>query len=561
MSRRSLLRTAGLLTLAAALAFTVAACGGGGKSSSSTPGTTSATPSGGKTFPLFRVTWDAPDYFDPGLSYTVAGWQVMWNVYEGLLGYKHEAGAAGATIVPYLAQSLPTITNGGKTYKFTLRPNLKYSLGTAVKASDFRCTIERDFQMDSPGVGFFGNIVGVGGSSGYATTKKGHIKGIVTNDASRSITINFTQPESDYSNILATQFAAFVPCGTPASDQSTKGLGAKDATGPYEIQSYTPSRNFTLIRNPNFNGQIPTIPSGNPDKVQANIITDGTAALTSVQNGQSDYDFITIPNDRLPNIESKFAGQLKIYTPADTYYYFLNTRTPPFDKLQVRQAVNYALDRNKALPAIFGGLARPTQNILPPTYPQYKKINTYTYNLAKAKQLVAASGDKGMKVTVWGDSTPPSSTLAQYLAGQLSKIGFNTSVKTLSHQVYFTTIGNQSTKAQAGFTDWFQDYPSPIDWFDVLFNGTRITQTHNNNVGNSNFAEVNNLIAKLKKEPISPSVNKQWAKVDQLLVQKYAGLAPYANRTGTDFFSSKIDLSCYINHVLYQFDFSTICMK
>jgi len=80
-------------------------------------------------------------------------------------------------------------TASGKTYKFTLRPNLKYSSGKPVKASDFRCTIERDFQMDSPGVCFFGNIVGVGGSSGYATTKKGHIKGIVTNDASRSITI------------------------------------------------------------------------------------------------------------------------------------------------------------------------------------------------------------------------------------------------------------------------------------------------------------------------------------------------------------------------------------
>jgi peptide/nickel transport system substrate-binding protein len=558
MSQRSALRTAVLLVLAVALAVTAAACGGSKKSS----GTTSTTSTGGaKSFALFRVTWDAPDYLDPGLSYTVAGWQIMWNVYEGLLGYKHAAGPEGATLIPYLAEKLPTITNGGKTYKFTLRPNLKYSSGKAVKASDFRCTIERDFQMDSPGVGFFGNIVGVGGSNGYATTKKGHIKGIVTDDASRVITINFTQPESDYSNILATQFGAFVPCGTPASDQSTKGIGKTAATGPYMITAYTPSRNFTIERNPNYNGQIPDIPAGNPDKVSGTIITDQTAAMETVLQGHSDYDFIPIPNDRLQSIQSQNADQLKIYTSANTYYYFLNTRTPPFDKLQVRQAVNFAIDRNTALPKIFGGLARPTQNILPPTYPQYQKLNPYTYNLSKAKQLVAASGDKGMKVTVWADSTPPSSDLGQYLAGQLSKIGFNASVKTLSHQVYFTTIGNQSTKAQVGFTDWYQDYPSPIDWFDVLFNGNRITQTHNNNPGNSDFPEVNNLIEKLKTEPISPSVNKQWAHVDELLVQKYAAAAPYANRTSTDFFSPKMDLSCYINHVLYQFDFSTICMK
>src|SRR5436190_8325357 len=303
MSRRSALRTAALLVLAAALAVTVAACGGSSKSSSQ--GTTSTSSSGGgSTFPLFRVTWDAPDYLDPGLSYTVAGWQIMWNVYEGLLGYKHAAGTAGATLVPYLAEKLPTITNGGKTYKFTLRPNLKYSSGKAVKASDFRCTIERDFQMDSPGVGFFGNIVGVGGSNGYATKKKGHITGIVADDSARTITINFTQPESDYSNILATQFAAFVPCGTPTSDQSTKGIGKNAATGPYMITAYTPSRSFTIVRNPHYNGQIPDIPAGNPDKVDGTIITDQTAAMETVLQGHSDYDFIPIPNDRLQSIQS-----------------------------------------------------------------------------------------------------------------------------------------------------------------------------------------------------------------------------------------------------------------
>src|SRR5437899_12512169 len=125
MSRRSALRTAALLVLAVALVVTAAACGG--KSKSSSQGTTSTTSTGGsKSFANFRVTWDAPDYLDPGLSYTVAGWQMMWNVYEGLLGYKHAAGPAGATLMPYLAEKMPTITNGGKTYKLTLRPNLKY---------------------------------------------------------------------------------------------------------------------------------------------------------------------------------------------------------------------------------------------------------------------------------------------------------------------------------------------------------------------------------------------------------------------------------------------------
>ena len=84
----------------------------------------------------------------------------MWNVYLPLLGYKHVNGPDGADLVPYLAQSMPTVSSDGLTYTITLRKGVKYSDGTAVKASDFPATIERDYKIDSPGVGFFGNIVG-----------------------------------------------------------------------------------------------------------------------------------------------------------------------------------------------------------------------------------------------------------------------------------------------------------------------------------------------------------------------------------------------------------------
>ena len=68
-------------------------------------------------------------------------------------------GPDGATLVPYLAKAMPTISSDGKTYTMTLRSGLKYSDGTPVKASDFKNAIERDYKIDSPGVGFFSNIV------------------------------------------------------------------------------------------------------------------------------------------------------------------------------------------------------------------------------------------------------------------------------------------------------------------------------------------------------------------------------------------------------------------
>jgi peptide/nickel transport system substrate-binding protein len=550
----------GVCTLAAGLSLVAAGCGGGGNKSGNATSTSSsgsggtASQNAGRTFATFRVTWDAPDYLDPGLSYTVTGWQIMQHVYLGLVGYKWTAGPGGATIIPALAESLPTVSADGKDYKFKLRDGLKYSNGQPVKASDFKASIERLYKVDSPGVGFFDQIVG---ADTFPKTKKGGISGIVTNDANRTVEIKLSSPRGDMLYILGIPFAAILPKSTPASDQSTKGI---PATGPYMEQSYKPNRSFVFVRNPNYK-EIAGIPKGNPDKLVGNILSEDTAALQTVLSGKSDYDFRTIPTDRLNEVQTKYKDQLRLYTPANTYYWAMNSRTPPFDKLQARQAVNYAIDRS-AMVRLFGGLGVTTENFLPPTYPQYKKITTYTHDLAKAKQLVQQSGTAGMKVTVWGLNEAPSQPTTEYVADVLNKIGWKATPKLLAHDVYFTTIGNQATKAQIMYTNWYQDYPHPLDWFDVLLNGNRITQTHNNNVGNADFPAANNLIEKLKKESkLTPAINQQWASLDHDYVVKYAAVAPYLNIEGTDFFGPKVDLSCYYNHVLFQFDWTSICMK
>jgi peptide/nickel transport system substrate-binding protein len=541
------------------LALIASACGGGGKksSTSSSGGTTTGGTATGKTFANFRLAYDTGiDYLDPGLSYTVEGWQIMWNVYLPLLGYKHAAGPDGATIVPYLAQDLPKVSSDGKTYELTLRSGLKYSDGTAVKASDFAATIERDFKVDSPGVGFFGNIVG---ADTFSKTKTGHISGITTDDKTGAITIKLNAPQGDFENILATEFAALVPASAPAKDQSTTPM---PATGPYMIKSYAPNKQAIVVRNPNFDASVfgGNVPAGNPDKMTIDIIGDDTVALQRVISGQDDYDFHQIPPDRLGSTQQKYGDQIKIYTPANTYYFFMNVREKPFDNLKVRQAVEYAVNR-EALVRIYGGLAQPTENVLPPTYPQYQKLNLYPYNLAKAKQLIAASGDKGASVTVWNHDRGTDPKATAYLTDVLNSIGLNAKEKVINSAVYWTTVGNQATKAQIGFADWFQDYPHPLDWFDVLLNGERITQTHNNNYANFDDKAVNAKIDALKKEPsLTASVNTGWASVDKMTMEQ-APWAPFMNRQFTDFFNADMDLSCYVNHVLYQFDFALICHK
>jgi peptide/nickel transport system substrate-binding protein len=546
-------------SFAVGVSLIAAACGGGGSSKGTT---TSASGGGGgtttgKTFPNFRLAYDTgTDYLDPGLSYTVEGWSIMWNVYLPLLGYKHVNGPDGATIVPYLAEDLPKVSSDGKTYTLTLRKGLKYSDGTAVKASDFPATIERDFKVDSPGVGFFGNIVG---ADQFGKTKSGHISGITADDNTGVITIKLTAPQGDFVNILATEFAALVPADSPAKDSSTKPL---PSTGPYMIQSYQPNKQAILVRNPNFDASQlgGNVPTGNPDKMTIDVIGDDTVALNRVINGQDDYDFHQIPTDRLAATQQKYGDQIKVYTPANTYYFFMNVREKPFDNLKVRQAVNYAINRD-ALVRVYGGLAQPTENVLPPTYPQYKKLDLYPYNLAKAKQLIKDAGATGAEVTVWNHARGVDPKASAYLVDVLNSIGLKAKEKVINAAIYWTTMGNQATKAQIGFADWFQDYPHPLDWFDVLLNGDRITDTHNNNYANFDDPAVNKKIAELKKEPkTTDAVNAQWADVDKMVMEQ-APWAPFLNRQFTDFFNTDMDLSCYVNHVLYQFDFATICHK
>ncbi|HZT85756.1 MAG TPA: ABC transporter substrate-binding protein [Gaiellaceae bacterium] len=537
--------------VAAGLVLVVSACGGGGGGGGNKGTTSGTTPTGQRTFPLLKAVWGTTDYFDPGLSYRLESWQLFQDVYLGLVVKAHVSCQTSncAKIIPGLATTTGTVTNGGKDYKFTLRKGLKYSNGEPVKASDFKNTIIRDFNLNSPGIGFFSNIVGIDACEKNPTKCK-DISGIITNDSAGTIEIKLQKPESDFEYVLSIPFTSLVPSSTPHKDTENP---PPPGNGPYYIASYNPSKSFVVKRNPNWKkGEIPGVPDGNPDEIKATMTDDQALSAQLVASGQDDYDENTLPTDQLAHYKSKFGNQIKFFTTPSTYYFFMNWRLPPFNNLKARQAVNYAIDRQQ-LVNLRGGLGVPTWNFLPPSYPQYKKITPtpYPYNLQKAKQLVQQSGTKGDTVTVYtiSDVAVDLST-GEYLQGQLKKIGYNAKLKALAGANYFTIVGNQSTKAQIGFTDWFEDYPYPTDWFNVLQNGNRITKVHNNNYGNVNVPAMNTQMEKLAALPpnqaLSPSTNAKWAAIDRDLMVKYASTAPYLNGILTSFFSTKMNVACDI---------------
>jgi peptide/nickel transport system substrate-binding protein len=254
--------------------------------------------------------------------------------------------------------------------------------------------------------------------------------------------------------------------------------------------------------------------------------------------------------------------------PPNTYWFFMNETQKPFDKLEVRQAVNYAID-SRALQRIFGGRLQPTCNFLPPAYQRtgYEKIDPCPYgdpngapDITKAKQLVQQSGYKGITVTVWGNTKDPRPAIVDYYRDLLNQIGFKANTKILDPQVYFGTIGLKKTKAQTGFTDWFSDFPHPADFFEPNLSKAALASEPTFNFEFASNPKLDAGLAKLN--PQDPAtVADQWAAIDKTLIDD-ADVAVYGNELSTSFYSERIDFqNCNGVSPVYKTDWSLLCLK
>lgn len=223
--------------VASLAAFGVAACGSDDSSGGG----------GGSGGDITVNATSFPDYIDPQLSYTVEGWEVLWNVYTPLLTYRHARGKEGTEVVPALAEALPDISPDGKTYKLKLRPNMKYSDGTPIKASDFTYAIQRLFKTDSGGSVFYNVIAG---ATEYADGAADTITGITTDDATGDITIQLTEPNGTFDNLLGLMFAAPIPQSTPLDADATNN--PPPASGPFMFTTVDAPRTLRMERNPQF---------------------------------------------------------------------------------------------------------------------------------------------------------------------------------------------------------------------------------------------------------------------------------------------------------------------
>jgi peptide/nickel transport system substrate-binding protein len=554
-------RTVAALTLVAVCSTGVGACGGGsGSDGTSRTGPHRVAPGAARTGgTLTGYLTASPDYLDPALSFSSEGWNLNSAAYTPLLTYRHEEGEAGTEVIPGLARSLPEVSADGTTYRLRLRDGLRYSDGTPVKASDFEHAIKRVLNLESGGTSFFLPIVG---AEQYVKrgAADGDIRGIVTNDQTGQIDIELTGPVGSFTNVLAMDFAALVPSSTPFRNMTTD---PPPGVGPYVITSSIPHRSVRLERNPGF--AVPDLPAGNVDEIDVKVVHNQQEQIQDVIQNKVDYVVDPPPAGALPEIRDKMPGRWSTYDTPSTFYIFLNTRIAPFDDEQVRRAVNYAVDK-RALQRLFGGLLEPSCNFLPSGLKGYRKLDPCPYgdprqapDVGKAKQLIRDAGARGADVSVWGIDADASKAVTQYVASAMSDVGLNAKPKILEGSVYFATVGNQSTKAQAGFGNWYEDFPHPAD-FLFLLNGTSIQRTNNLNLSNVDDPQINALLDHADANPDLDAAAPQYAQADRIAIER-AYVIPYGNGKLTKLVSDRVDFDTVVANPVYGVDLAQIAFK
>jgi peptide/nickel transport system substrate-binding protein len=566
-------RPAAVLLLTVIAALVVAACGSSSSSSNTTSSANSSSSGGAPTGAVkqggtIKIGTVGPDSYDPQEYQTVQADSALHLVYEGLLAFKDATGSASTQLVPALADSIPTPTDGGKTYVFHIRPGLHYSDGEPVVASDVVNMVKRNLFLGGPFSSFFDDIVG---ASAYTSAKKpaAPLSGMSANDKTGTLTIHLMQPDTRVLYAFAIGESGVGPKSKAVFKNMTGHPFPGD--GPYTLKVVNPSPTngeFILTKNPKFD--IPTIAKGNVNEIDGMVSTNVNQMTENVINGSLDYMTEDPVGDLLPQVEAKYKSRFLIGPGyPNTYYFFMNTTVPPFNKLAARQAVNYAID-SRALERIFGGRLHPTCNLLPPGMVGYKPITPCPWgdpngpgNIAKATALVKSAGLAGSPVTVWTNSKDPRPAIGDYLRSTLDQIGFKASTKTLNQTVYFSTIGSPKTKAQIGFDDWFQDFPHAGDFMGNLLTTEAAKSTPSFNNGFVSDPHIDSQVNSLDAQPAA-KVASGWAALDQYVNNpQHAYVAPYGNEEDTAFYSTRMNVSQCSGypHLAHRVDWLLLCLK
>ncbi len=407
--------------------------------------------------------------------------------------------AKALRLAPDVAAAVPTRANGGisadgKTYTFRIKPGVKWDTSPPrqVTAADF----VREFKLlcnpvsptGAPGY-FTSTILGMDGyCDGFAKVKgtapaiaryvDSHgLPGAVARD-SRTLVIRLVKPAPDFLNILALPFSSARPVEyMKYVPDSAEFRQHTISNGPYKIVKYTPTKEFRLERNPAWDPKTDSLRKAYVDRI---TVTEGLTAESVQQQleaGTAEMEWDAAPPSQdLPRLISSNDKRLVI-APGGPYYVALNVYLPlnqyagPMKNKLVRQAVNFAVDKN-AVVQIFGGrriAAAANQVVLPGNVGYIPGFNPYpnkngSGDAAKAKALLSQAGyPNGLDVKLLYQTLEPFPRVAQSLQASLERAGFRVKLIPATTSDFYGKYMLVPSAAQRGVWDiatagWIPDW-------------------------------------------------------------------------------------------------------
>jgi peptide/nickel transport system substrate-binding protein len=581
------------LAVAVLAAAGLAACNS--SSSSTTPSASStAKPVSGGTLNI--VAASGPAHIDTVPAYYTVDYQIEHATTRQLLAYPTEAynntsspgWAADVTPAADVATEVPTvanggITNGGKTYTFHIKPGVDWNTTPPrqVTSQDFLREFKAFFNPVSP----VGNPVyyesTIAGLTAYANAEtayfsnKAHaptaanianfqnthtISGIATPDSS---TIQFTlsSPASDFLYMMAMPFTSARPAEYDSYVPNSLQLDQHTiADGPYQISSYVPGKSLTLVRNPAWKQSTDSLRHDYVATVQDTFgVSSAQTQLSDMQAGTQDVIDSSTPVNpaSIPSLIASHASNFHIWQYSTTFPYIVfNLRSPDangaVNKLLVRQAVNYGVDKAAAVKAIGGpAVATVLNTVIMPGNTGYVNSNMYPDNngqgdVAMCKSDLAKAGyPNGLTLTYTYPNDSSNTRIFTAIQASLANCGITLTSKPEPGSSFYTDLGNAPENNKPGAWDMGQAGWIP-DWFgnngrtvvQALFQGPNCV-INTVNYGCYDSSAVNSLITQAEGASSLPAAGNLWHQADTQIMSD-AAIAPIMDQDFPCYSSARV---------------------
>ena len=446
----------------------------------------------------------------------------MQEIYDTLVEYDPYTSA----IVPGIATY--TVSPDGKTYTFTLRKGVKFSNGDPVTAQDVIYSLNRLTRGDANSSGAAPYGFAYSDISGYTkwfnngNPPPAGMTGLsgVTSPSPGVVRIQLETPEAYFLNVMALMSAVIVDQKVVEQYGQNYQMHAV-GTGPYKLASWNQGHQMVLV--PNTTSW--RYRKGEPKQIVMDENVNPDLALLRYEQGEYAFLLGPLPSEVYAKIISsaKLKAQYHNVTENGVVYFAFNETKPPFNNVDMRQAVNYAIDKPLLIKDITNDRAQLMSQPLPPGIPGYNPSITdpYPYNPTKAKALLKAAGYSGQPITlIYPSNTQDHIRTAEIVQTELKAVGLNVTIQGTS-QVgnYWPLEDNDKGNWNIAWTDWFQDYP---DAQDFLFNLLSNQACGATNVGCFDNAQFEKLVDTADALPASQQATRvqDYQQAEQIAVQQ-----------------------------------------